>query len=488
MRWIVSTDDITGWVCTNKTRSGIMRYPEKTKNTMKLTLTHKDAIALAAVSFLVLVWNIWSGSLLSWDEAFYGAVSKEIFRTGDWINLYWAGMTWSDKPPLYMWATSFFYGAFGINEFSVRFFSVICGTGTVLAVYFLARELYSRRAALASALVLLTTWHFIWSSKVGMLDITLTFFITLSILFFQIGIRDRKFLFLSPLAFAMAFLTKGPGAIIIPIIIVLYAIFSGKTKKLFDSYILVGTAISAGIILWWHIAVFASYGEDFIKNYLFQHLVRRTTTAIEGHTGTFFTYFKAIPNKGRPWSMAGLILIPVAIFRIFRSHEKQHLLPVIWASLVILLFSAVQTKLHWYIIPVYPALALLTGWGLESILKKYTAPAAILLSLFSLVYLTADKGIFDLDYSPNIKETYLGISSDLPGEENLFLYDISDPGMQFYLGWRGINVRNQQTLNSAFKAPDSFILLSKRNLPRLPSKSYTVVSEYPDHILIKPEK
>jgi len=458
------------------------------ENTMKLTLTRKDALALGIVSFAVLVWNIWSGSLLSWDEAFYGAVSKEIFRTGDWINLYWTGMPWSDKPPLYMWITSLFYGAFGINEFSVRLFSVICGTGTVLAVYFLARELYSRRAALASGLVLLTTWHFIWSSKVGMLDSALTFFITISLLFFQIGIRNRKFLFLPPVTFAMAFLTKGPGAVIIPIIIVLYAVLSGKTKKLFDAYILIGTALSTGIILWWHIAVFASYGENFIKNYLLQHLVKRTTTALDDHTGTFFTYFKTIPNKGRPWSLAGLILIPTAIFRIFHSREKQHLLPVIWASLVILLFSAVQTKLHWYIIPVYPALAILTGWGLESIAKKHTIPLTALLAIFSIVYLTLDKGIFNLDYSPNIKATYIGVSSDVPEKEKLFLYDISDPGLQFYLGWRGFNVRNEQTLDSAFKARDSFILLNKRNAPRLPSEGYIIISEYPDHILIKPEK
>ena len=205
---------------------------------MKLTLTQKDILSLTVISAVIIMWNIWSGSLLSWDEAFYGSVSKEIFRTGDWINLYWAGIPWSDKPPLYMWATTLFYNSFGINEFSVRLFSSICGTGTVLAVYFLARELYSRRAALASSLILLTTWHFIWSSKVGMLDSTLTFFITLSFLFFQIGLRNRKFLFLMPLAFMLAFLTKGPGAMIIPVIIVPYAIFSGNIKKLFDPYLL----------------------------------------------------------------------------------------------------------------------------------------------------------------------------------------------------------------------------------------------------------
>ena len=452
---------------------------------MKLSLTQKDVIALTVISSIIIMWNIWSGSLLSWDEAFYGAVSKEIFRTGDWINLYWSGMPWSDKPPLYMWMTTLFYNSFGINEFSVRLFSSICGTGTILAVYFLGRELYSRRAAIASALVLLTTWHFLWASKVGMLDQTLTFFITLSLLFFQLGLKNRKFLFLSPLAFGLAFLTKGPGAMIIPIIIVPYALISGNAKKLLDPYILIGSAISIAVLLWWHIAVFSNYGEAFVKNYFLQHLVRRTTTAIEGHTGDFFTYFGTIPNKGRPWSMAGLILIPVAFFRVLYSREKQHLLPIIWVSLVILIFSAVQTKIHWYIIPVYPALALLTGWGLEKIAKKYTIPAAALLAACSLVYLVADKDIFNLDYSPKIKETYLRVTSDTADGKKIFLYSISDPGLQFYLGWSGLNVRGEKTLASLFTTKGTYILLSERNISRLPSKNYIIVSDYPDHALIK---
>ena len=455
---------------------------------MKLTMTQKDVTCLTIVSFIILVWNIWSGSLLSWDEAFYGAVSKEIFRTGDWINLYWAGMPWSDKPPLYMWVTTVFYNAFGINEFSVRLFSSICGTGTVLAVYFLGRELYSRRAAISSSLILLSTWHFIWSSKVGMLDSSLTFFITLSLLFFQLGIKNRKFLFLTPIAFTLAFLTKGPGAMIIPAIIVPYALFSGNWKKLFDPYILVAAAISIVALLWWHIAVFSNYGEDFVRSYVVQHLVRRTTTAIEGHTGDFFTYFGTIPNKGRPWSMAGLVLIPVVLFRIFHNREKQHLLPVIWASLVILLFSAVQTKIHWYIIPVYPALALITGWALEKIVKKYTIPLTLTLSACSIIYLTADKGIFNLDYSPKIKETYIKVTSDTSSGKKLFLYDISDPGLQFYLGWAGQNVRNEKTLATALNTRDSYIVLGKQNLNRLPAGSYTIVSEYPDHVLIEPKR
>ncbi len=453
---------------------------------MKLTSSQKDVFLLTAVSAFVLLWNIWTGSLLSWDEAFYGSVSKEILRTGDWINLYWAGSPWSDKPPLYMWVTNVFYNLFGINEFSVRLFSSLCGTGTVVAVYLLSRELYSRRAAVASSLVLLTTWHFIWSSKVGMLDSTLTFFITLSLLLFQLGLTERKFLFFVPIAFALAFLTKGPGAAVIPLIILMYAFLSKKPGILLDARLVAGAFIAAAVLLWWHLAVYANYGQGFIKDYFIKHLVMRTTTAVEGHTGDLLTYFGTIPNKGRPWSMAGLVLLPLAAAMAIFKKEKQHLLPIIWAGSVILIFSAVQTKIHWYIVPVYPALAILTGWGIEKIAGKYTIPVVLALSTLSLIYLTVEKNIFDLDYSPSIKETYLEVLSDTSGKEKLFLYDISDPGMQFYLGWEGNNIRNEKALRTAMRSGDVYILLNKNNAGRLGSEKYRVISEYPDHMLIRP--
>jgi 4-amino-4-deoxy-L-arabinose transferase-like glycosyltransferase len=452
---------------------------------METSKTRTDILFLTVISAVVLIWNIWTGSLLSWDEGFYGGVSKEIFRTGDWINLYWSGMPWSDKPPLYMWMTNIFYNLFGINEFSVRLFSSLCGMGTVIVTYLLALKLYNRKAAIASSLVLLSTWHFVWSSKVGMLDIALTFFISLSLLLFELGTEKRKFLILSPIVFALAFLTKGPGAMIIPIIICIYALFSGKARKLIDPCFIFGALVSLLILTWWHLAVFKSYGDTFIKGYFLQHLVSRTTTALDGHTGDLFTYFGAIPNKGRPWSAVGLALIPILVFITIWKKEKQHLLPVIWACCVILIFSVVKTKLHWYIMPVYPALALMTGWAAEKIFRRYTVPVISLLFVCFLAYLAVDKNIFNLDYSPRIKSAALGVLEEVPPGKQVFLYDISDPGMQFYLGWAGQNIRGEKSLPNVLSRENVYVFVGKNNLGRLPQTGYTVVAEYPDFILIR---
>ncbi|MDP8259085.1 MAG: glycosyltransferase family 39 protein, partial [Candidatus Aadella gelida] len=91
------------------------------------TKIKRDILILLAVTAFVFIFRLGSGSLSSWDEAFYAEVSREITGSGNWIDLTWTGVPWSDKPPLYMWMTACFYKIFGINEFSARFFSAIAG-------------------------------------------------------------------------------------------------------------------------------------------------------------------------------------------------------------------------------------------------------------------------------------------------------------------------------------------------------------------------
>jgi 4-amino-4-deoxy-L-arabinose transferase-like glycosyltransferase len=449
--------------------------------------TRTDLLILFVISAILLLWNLGSGSLLSWDEGLYAEVSREILKTGNWIDLYWADAPWSDKPPLYMWVTALFYMIFGVSEFSVRFFSAICGIGTVLLTYLFANKLYSRKAAVAASLILLSSWHFIWSSRVGMLDIPLTFFITLSIFLFKLGEERKAFLFFSPLAFACAFLTKGFGSLIAPVILFFYIVLTGKYRVLKEPFLVAGILVTLFILGWWHWLAFSHYGEGFVKDYVVKHLFTRTTKAVEGHVGDIWTYIGVIPNKGRPWAGIGLALAPFLVWRIFARKEKEHLLPVIWTASVLVIFSLVKTKLHWYIIPLYPALSMMTGWGAEKVLKKHTIIAISMCAFASLSYLSIDKGIFDLDYSPRIKQIAITVKNVLPRGEELFVYDVSDPGMQFYLGDIAENVREKETLDKLLTKKNNYIFLNKRSIEKLVKGKYSVVFDRGDFLLIRTE-
>jgi 4-amino-4-deoxy-L-arabinose transferase-like glycosyltransferase len=275
------------------------------------------------------------------------------------------------------------------------------------------------------------------------------------------------------------------GAMIIPIVIFTYIICNRELRLFSNPYLIFGTIVSVLLLSAWHWAAFSNYGEQFVKGYFLNHLLERTTTAMDGHTGNFLTYFGVIPNKGRPWAIIGFCLIPVACWRIFSNREKKHILPVIWSVSVLLIFSVVKTKLHWYIMPLYPALSLLTGWALEKILKKRAVIIVSILSVASLAYLAYDRNIFDLDYSPDIKKMAVRIAKKLPPGEKVYMYAVNDPGMQFYLGKTGNNIQNLEQFKKIFTQKGKFAILNKEYISYAGKADYKIILEDDHYVVLR---
>ena len=187
-------------------------------------------------AFFLLFWaaafcvgGIGTGSLASWDEAYYAIVSREIFRSGDWVHLTFFDTPFYDKPPLYFWATSLFYRVFGVNEFATRLTSGLAGAGVVLAVYALGKRLLDRRAALAGAGILLSSSDFLHYARWGTLDITHLFFFTLAMVFYLDAAGRPSAWIGFWLASAGAVMTKGPIGLAIPALAIAGSLAAKKT-------------------------------------------------------------------------------------------------------------------------------------------------------------------------------------------------------------------------------------------------------------------
>lgn len=444
-----------------------------------------DITVLVILAGFILLWNLGTGSLNSWDEAVYAQVSREMLNSHNYMDLTWAGQPWSDKPPLYMWVTVVFYKIFGINEFSARLFSALCGMGTVVVTYLIARQLYSRRAAFCAALVLLSTWHFIWISKMGMLDAAFTFFISLSIYWFVAGTKQKIYLFLSMLSFGCVFMTKGSGALLVPIILSVYIIAAKKYNLMREQALWAGLAVTVLIVGLWHYAAFTHYGKEFIAGYFKKHLLTRVTKSVEGHGGPIYAYFKTIPNKGRPWGMVSFLVVPFALWQTLKKKNgSAHILPLSWAITTLVLFSLVRTKLNWYIVPIYPAISLLIGWAIDRIFNKkaiiFTATCAVL----SLIYLTAERNIFNLDYTHDTKKFVTSLREKMEPGARPHLYDC-DPSLLFYLTDKGADVGIPLLFNDCIKIKGCYIVLTRNRLGSLDKSAYSIMEENPDFVAIK---
>lgn len=274
---------------------------------------------------------------------------------------------------------------------------------------------------------------------------------------------------------------KGIGALLIPGIIFVYLLAASKLKILKTPALWWGIVVSLPVLIWWHWLVIAHYGKFFVDNYFLKHLLRRTGGAMEGHQGGFFTYFGVIPNKGRPWGAIGLLVLFIALARLFWKKEKSNLLLLVWIFLALLIFSAAKTKLHWYILPLYPALAILIGWGMEKMFKKRTIIVAVVLFATFIAYLSVDRKIFKLDYSPQGKELAVLVNNAVGGKE-VILYNVGDPGVQFYLGK---NSRNITGLDELLNYKNVFVILTQEHLAGLPQDKIQQVCRTKDFILIK---
>jgi 4-amino-4-deoxy-L-arabinose transferase-like glycosyltransferase len=191
-----------------------------------------DFLYIFFLSFLspLYFYKLGQSSLVSWDEAWYGAIARNILNSGNLLIMSWNGAVYSDHPPAGFWIIALSESIFGMDEFGVRAGSAIFGLAGLLITYLLGRELFSKTAGFASALALSSTYWYISRSRSGNLDIFLTVFFVLTIYLAVKSSKNPRFLLPFAASFGLLVLTKS----LIPLTIIpaLIIIFLGSKIKI----------------------------------------------------------------------------------------------------------------------------------------------------------------------------------------------------------------------------------------------------------------
>ena len=138
----------------------------------------KILLTVFILSFLV---KLGSSPLLEIDEAIYAEVAREAFVSGDYFSTYYNFETEFSKPPFQYWLLQISYAIFGVNEWAVRLPSFLMALGLLFLTYSFGKHIRSSSAGLWACLVLCSNPGFYGMMRDARMDITLTFFITLSI-------------------------------------------------------------------------------------------------------------------------------------------------------------------------------------------------------------------------------------------------------------------------------------------------------------------
>jgi 4-amino-4-deoxy-L-arabinose transferase-like glycosyltransferase len=312
---------------------------------------------LAAVCLLagpVMLWKLGQGSLSDWDEAIYAQVAKEIIQGGSWVTLHWGYEPWFEKPPLFVWSTAVLFKLFEINEFWARAASAFSGIGLVVTTYLIGRHAFNRNVGLLASVVLLTTFPFVHGARFGTTDIMLSLSLFLAIYaYMRLDGGSTKWWYLIWVSCAM-----GVAGLIAPMVIAMSFLIDGKPLRMLASRASIGGLLLALVIVVpWHVAMYLQHGQDFLSKYLGYHIVARATQAIETHVGGPLFYVQVLHDLFFPW----FYLVPFALALTIQDnirHKARSRVLLVAFLLVFGLYTWVRTKLGWYILPLYPVLAI----------------------------------------------------------------------------------------------------------------------------------
>ena len=346
------------------------------------------------IVFTGLLYFSFLGSLDLWnpDEPRYVEVAREMIALKNYIIPHLNGHVYAHKPPMFFWAIAFMFEVFG--EFKVwiaRLVPAISGFFIVIITYFYASSVFNKKVGFFSAIILSSTVTMMHLSRRCNIDTLFTLFILIAIYLLHLGIINKdkqKIYFLLSCVFqGIGVITKGPLAFIFPFFTLLsYCIFTNDRKTLKKTPWFLGLIVILAITCAWLIPAAVTGGKEYIMAIALKHTIGRYAHGIN-HPRNFFYYFYMFPLDFMPWSFFLPLVISKGLFNRKEKMDKNILWFFCWFVINFIFMSFSTEKRGLYLLPLYPAAAIIFGYYLEKI-KNFKIPVLIIAGSVILASIT----------------------------------------------------------------------------------------------------
>jgi 4-amino-4-deoxy-L-arabinose transferase-like glycosyltransferase len=320
------------------------------------------------------------------DEPRFAALARDMALSHEWLFPRVGGDLYQDKPPLYFWLLAICYTLFGSVKASFLIPSFLSAGGTLFLIYDFGRRTVSREAGLAAALISVCTLQFLMVMRGAQIDATLCFLTTFSLyaLLRHLMLGPAwGWYFIGGFAAGLGIFTKGVGFLPVLLLIPYFSLRALRWKGLpvVDGGVagwrwwLAPIAMLVAVSLWFVpmlLTVAASGSADYAAyrdEILFKQTVGRYAAAWHHVKGWYFFIVEVIPALWLPWSLLLIWLAP-HFKTAFHERNARVWLPLFWALIVLVFFSASPGKRGIYILPALPALAIAAMPFLESLLAR----------------------------------------------------------------------------------------------------------------------
>jgi 4-amino-4-deoxy-L-arabinose transferase-like glycosyltransferase len=350
----------------------------------------QGTILLVTVTMVLFV-NLDGKDLWHASEARPPEVARNMVESGNWIHPMIQGDPYLTKPPLYAWTVAALFRLTGQRSVMMaRLPAAVSALLVLMILYAWGRRTVAPGWAYTACIVLALSFRFVWHARLSEIDMMLTLWTTLSLLLFfdgfqSSGRRSTIMLIAAHVALGLGFLTKGHTALIVVLgTLVVYAIVAKKGAWVRRPAFWTGFAASVLIALPWFVEIAR------LRGWTWGWL--GDTVPGGQHRKPFWFYLASVPAGMFPWTL----LLPFALALPFRRELRQHQrvlsLAFVWFVTGFAAFSILPAKQSHYLLPYYPALAILTA----SVLGAALAPAKAVFFRLMRVSMYATFGLMTL--------------------------------------------------------------------------------------------
>jgi 4-amino-4-deoxy-L-arabinose transferase-like glycosyltransferase len=346
-----------------------------------------------------------------WDESRLAINAYEMYHSGNYITTTFNGAPdmWNTKPPLMIWCQVFFMKLFGVNEWAIRLPSALAALFTCVVIMLISvRYVKNFWFGFICVLVLVTSRGYVGphATRTGDYDALLTFFITLGSFSFFIFLENlkAKYLYLFFFSMGLAVLTKSSAALLILPGLFVYTAFKKKIIFLLkNKHFYVGLLlflICAGAFYLLREMSNLGYVNAVITN----EFGRRFLDTLESHKQSFWFYLiNLFDHRFIIWAF----FLPFGIIIGLRSKDDRiksvTIFSVITALSYFLIISSAQTKLSWYVVPMYPVLSILVAVSIFHIFSRLKEKEKLKYKALPYIFLCV---VFIFPYSQIVYKTY----------------------------------------------------------------------------------
>ncbi len=335
---------------------------------------------------LVLLALVWFGTLnyrhlIPSDEGRYAEIAREMLVSGDWLTPRYNDYKYFEKPPLQMWATALAFKLFGLGEWQARLWSGLTSFLTILFTGLTAGALFGKRAGWLSAVILAASPIWILSGHFNSLDMGIA--ATMSFALFSMlvaqnaphhSISEAFWMCLCWVFMGLAVLSKGLIGLVLPgLVLIVYSFTAWDWKIWTRLHLVKGIVCFLAVTAPWFILV-SLKNPEFPHFFFIHEHFERFTTDEHRRTAPWHFFFPLLIVGFLPW----LFQLPKSFVNALQDRNQTQInfkpqwLCLVWAIVIFAFFSFSKSKLPGYLVPIFPALAILAGISLNQSLFKDT--------------------------------------------------------------------------------------------------------------------